>query len=406
MPVLKANGQPKRSSGKLVTIPATTWLDQNRAVEQMTWCPGEPMLICDRLVVDGGWIERKDVTCFNLYRPPRVEMGNAGKAGPWIEHAHKVYPDDAGHIIQWLAQRVQRPADKINHALVLGGATNIGKDSLLAPARHAVGPWNFHEVSPPDLLGKFNAYVKSVILRVSEGRDLGEFNRFSFYDHTKIYAAAPPEVLRVNEKHLREHYVFNCVGMILTTNHKTDGIYLPADDRRHYVAWSNLRKEDYTPGYWNELWNWYLAEGFQHVAAYLNELDLTDFDAKAPPLKTAAFWEIVSVGEAPEDDELKDVIAVMKTPNAVTINQLIAAATNTATAEWLMDRKNRRALPHRLERCGYVSVRNPEDNDDGRWRVGGIRQKIYTKVAFSPKERLLAAQKLKEECDAEQAKQS
>ena len=406
MPVLNANGQPKRSNGKLVTIPATTWLDQNRPVEQMTWCPGEPMLIRDRLVVDGGWIDRKEVTCFNLYRPPRIELGDAAKAGPWIEHAHKVYPDDAGHIIQWLAQRVQRPADKINHALVLGGAPNIGKDSLLAAGRHAVGPWNFHEVSPPDMLGKFNAYAKSVILRVSEGRDLGEFNRFSFYDHTKIYAAAPPEVLRVNEKHLREHYVFNCIGMVITTNHKTDGIYLPADDRRHYVAWSDLRKEDYPPGYWNALWSWYHAEGFRHVAAYLNELDLSGFDAKAPPLKTAAFWEIVSVGEAPEDDELKDVIAVMKMPKAVTINQLIAAATNAAAAEWLMDRKNRRALPHRLERCGYVSVRNPEDNDDGRWRVGGDRQKIYAKVALSPKERLLAAQKLKAVCDAEHAKRT
>ena len=28
-----------------------------------------------------------------------------------------------------------------------------------------------------------------------------------------------------------------------------------------------------------------------------------------------------------------------------------------------MNRKNRRAIPHRLERCGYVSVRNPESKD-------------------------------------------
>jgi hypothetical protein len=120
--VLNANGQPKRSGGKIVTVAPTTWLDQNRPVEQLTWCPGEPMLIPGRLVVDGGWIERKDVTCFNLYRPPRIEPGDAAKAGPWIEHAYKIYPDDAGHIIQRLAQRVQYPADKINHALVLGGA--------------------------------------------------------------------------------------------------------------------------------------------------------------------------------------------------------------------------------------------------------------------------------------------
>ena len=213
----------------------------------MTWCPGLPMLIPNRLVSDGGWMEREGVTCFNLYRPPRIKPGDATKAGPWIEHVHKVFDaDDANHIIKWLAHRVQRPGEKINHGLMLGGAMGIGKDTLLEPVKMAVGPWNFHEISPAHLLGRFNGFAKSVILRVNEARDLGEFNRFGFYDHTKIYTAAPPDVLRVDEKHLREHYVFNCLGFLITTNHKTDGIYLPADDRRHYVAWSNLTKDDFS----------------------------------------------------------------------------------------------------------------------------------------------------------------
>ena len=71
----------------------------------------------------------------------------------------------------------------------------------------------------------------------------------------KVYAAAPPDVLRVDEKNLREYNVLNCCGVIITTNHKTDGIYLPADDRRHYVAWSSLTKEDFTEGYWADLWS-------------------------------------------------------------------------------------------------------------------------------------------------------
>ena len=36
----------------------------------MTWAPGMPVLIPDRLVVDGGWIERSGVICLNLY--PRI----------------------------------------------------------------------------------------------------------------------------------------------------------------------------------------------------------------------------------------------------------------------------------------------------------------------------------------------
>jgi Family of unknown function (DUF5906) len=392
MSVLDPHGQPVRNvKREVITISPTHWLDQNRPVEQMTWCPGLPMLITNRRAVLGGWIERPDVTCFNLYRPPRLELGDASQAGPWLEHLHAVFnPDDATHILRWLAHRVQLPGQKINHALVLGGPQGIGKDTLLEPVKHAVGPWNFQEVSPVHLLGRFNGFVKPVILRVSEARDLGEINRFSFYDHTKVYTAAPPDVLRVDEKHLREHYVFNCLGFIITTNHKTDGIYLPADDRRHYVAWSPRTKDEFTSEYWNRLWGWYLTGGFRHVAAYLGQLDLTDFDSKAPPAKTAAFWDIVAANNAPEDAELADVLDTLGNPDAVTLEQLIEQAVGRDAADWLLDRKNRRAIPHRMERCGYVPVRNP-DADDGLWKVVGKRQTVYAKATLAPREQIAAA---------------
>jgi hypothetical protein len=394
IPVLKSNGQPKLKNGKPVLIHATTWLDRNRPVEQLTWCPGLPMLISDRLVVNGGWIERKGVTSFNLYRPPRIKLGDAGQAGPWIEHVHKVFvPKDADHCIRWLAHRVQLPEQKINHGLVLGGAPGVGKDSLLAPVREAIGPWNFADISPTHLLESFNSFAKSVILRVNEARDLGDVNRFSFYDRTKIYTAAPPEVLRINEKHLREYYVFNVVGFIVTTNHKTDGIYLPADDRRHFVAWSERTKDDFAPDYWNRLWSWYQREGgFGHVAAYLSELDISSFDPSAPPPKTPAFWDIVSASSAPEDAELADVLDAFGNPDAVTLLQLIAKATGE-TSEWLMNRKNRRAIPHRMERCGYVPVMNPT-RDTGLWVINGVRQVIYARAALSREEQVHAARRL------------
>jgi hypothetical protein len=394
MPILTKAGKPKLDgNGEPLTMRPSTWLDRNRPVEQMTWAPGMPMLIPGRLVIDGGWIDRKDVTCFNLYRPPRVKPGDASNAGPWIEHTRRVFPADADYIIKWLAHRVQHPDEKINHGLVLGGEQGIGKDTLLEPVKHAVGPWNFHEVSPTHLLGRFNSFAKSVILRVNEARDLGEVDRFKFYDHTKIYTAAPPDVLRVDEKHLREHYVFNVIGFIITTNYKTDGIYLPADDRRHYVAWSNSTKDDFAPDYWNGLWRWYHQEnGFGHVAAYLCELDLVDFDPKAPPAKTPAFWDIVAANNSPEDAELADVLEALDDPDAVTLLQLIEKAQG-GTTDWLMDRRNRRAIPHRMERCGYSPVRNPTAAD-GLWKLKGGRQVIYARTTLSHDERVRAAREL------------
>ena len=62
IPALTRAGKPKKNKdGDPVYISATSWLDNNRAVTQMTWCPGFPMLIPDRMVVDGGWIERDGV---------------------------------------------------------------------------------------------------------------------------------------------------------------------------------------------------------------------------------------------------------------------------------------------------------------------------------------------------------
>jgi hypothetical protein len=395
IPLFNRDGTPKldQKSGKQQTITAHLWLDQNRHVEQMTWAPGLPLLIPNRLISEGGWLEREGVACFNLYRPPNTRLGNPAEALRWLDHVRKVYDESAGHIVNWLAHRVQHPGVKINHALVLGGNQGIGKDTLLDPAKHAVGPWNFSEVSPQQLLGRFNGFLKSVILRVSEARDLGETNRYSFYDHMKAYTAAPPDVLRVDEKFMNEHSILNCCGVIITTNHKSDGIYLPADDRRHYVAWSELSKDDFTPTYWKELWGWYDAGGYGHVAAYLRALDISGFDAKAPPPKTTAFWAIVDASRAPEEAELADVLDRLANPDATTVDQLSAKATGDFRM-WITDRKNRRSIPHRLEKCGYIPVRN-SGAQDGLWVINGSRQVVYARKDLPLSAQFNAAELLK-----------
>ena len=206
------------------------------------------------------------------------------------------------------------------------GAQGIGKDTLIEPIKHAVGPWNFQEVSPINVMGRFDGFLRSVVLRVSEARDMGEVNRYQFYDHMKSYLAAPPDVLRVDEKNLREYSILNCCGVILTSNYKSDGIYLPADDRRHFVAWSEYTQSDFSEGYWNSLWHWYAHGGLGNVAAYLSELDITAFDPKAPPPKTPAFWAIVDASRAPEEAEIADVLDLMGNPPAITLAQLTAKA--------------------------------------------------------------------------------
>jgi Family of unknown function (DUF5906) len=386
--MLDANGQPVTKGGKVKMVKPSRWLDLNRPVEQMTWIPGMPAIIHDRLVVDGGWIDRPGVQCLNLYRPPRLKLGIAAEAKPWIEHVHKLYPQEAEHIITWLAQRVQSPEIKINHGLVFGGEEGIGKDTLLEPVKRAIGPWNFHEVSPTQMMGSFNGFVKSTILRINKARDLGETDRFKFYDHLKVYAAAPPDVLRINEKFLREYYMFNCLGIVISTNYRSDGIYLAEQDRRHFVAWSELTKADFTADYFNALWDWYDAGGAGHVGAYLTELDLSDFNPKRPPPRTDAWCTIVEDHRDPGEDELLDAIDKLGNPDALIVADLIEAAPGL---DWLHSKP--RLVRHQLERCNYNRVNNP-DRKKAIWKIKDRRVAIYARRGLTATEQLRAARKL------------
>jgi hypothetical protein len=410
IPLFKTDGTPLLDAdGKQEKMTPSFWLDKHQPVEQMTWAPGFPTMIKDKLVADGGWIDRSGMTCLNLYRPPTIKMGNAAGAKRWVDLVKQVYPDDYKHIIAFCAQRVQHPEIKINHGLVLGGVPGIGKDTILEAVKHAVGPWNFSEVSPMKLFGAFNPHLKSVILRISEAHDLGDVNRYTYYERTKTLKAAPPDVLECNEKNLREHKVFNVCGVIETTNHLTDGLYLPPDDRRHYVAWSDLTEKSFSKVFWDEFWHWYSTGGLEDIAAYLNELDLTDFNPKAPPLKTKAFWTIVDANRAPEEGELADAIdklgeaassGKIKRPEAVTLDALIRISSDDF-GTWLNDRKNRRAIPHRLATVGYIAVRN-SDAKDSLWKIGERRQVVYVKSELSLANQIKAARELVKEVNNEE----
>jgi hypothetical protein len=192
--------------------------------------------------------------------------------------------------------------------------------------RRAVGAWNFADISPQALLGNFNEFVRSVVLRISEGKDLGEFDRFKFYEATKTLMAAPPDTLRCNPKYVKPYYVLNVAGVIVTTNHKVGGLYLPVDDRRHFVAWSTKEMSDFAPAYWGKYWARLNAGGADAVAKHLRTLDLKGFDPKAPPKHTQAFLEMVDAMRSEEESDMDDAIESLGNPKALMIADLIGNA--------------------------------------------------------------------------------
>jgi len=391
MPLLDANGNPiKNTQGKVVMTKATVRLAKERSIESFTWDPGMPEFIPGYVVVDGGYIAKPGATTYNFYRPPpNIKLGDPAQATRWVEHWHAIYPNDADYCIDWLSCRVQRPGVKINHALVLGGAPKIGKDTLLEAIVYTLGPWNVKNIKLNHLVSRNNEFLKALIVRLSEARDVGEHGAADLYrlnDHMKDMLATPPDTIRVNEKYINEYYILNRAGMIITTNYR-DALKLPAGDRRHYVTFSERRSEEFSAEYWNEFWTWYEAGGFAHVAALLYQRDLSGFDPKAEPPKTPAFRYMVTASRGAGYNELADAIDALGNPQALTINELMVKAPGL---EWLRDVPKRGALTHRITDCNYVAIDNPTAKD-GLWKINDRRQTVYVHLDVPPDQRIDAA---------------
>jgi len=222
--------------------------------------------------------------------------------------------------------------------------------------------------------------LRQVITRISEVHDLGT-QRFKFYDTTKDWAASPPETLLVADKNVKAHRIQNVVLPIYSTNHKTDGVYLPDEDRRHYVARSPRSRADFQQPYWRNYWDQWGYEierdderkdefwrGYwhhiklgadYHVVAYLSQPELIEgFNPGATPPHTPAWHEIVAANRNPQDAELLDVLEAMgepwwndPKPDAVTIAQIIAQPEcPQAIIDFFRDPKNSRAWRRERQR--------------------------------------------------------
>lgn len=353
-----------------------------RPVHKMTWAPGYPERFQIR-DIDPTDERGSDSWLYNKYQPPRAPT-KQGDVTLWLNLLRALYPDDFDHIVHYFADAVQFPQHKCNHALVLGsGVHGIGKDTLLAPVRNAVGERNFWSIKPNDIVGTYNPWVATRILQVSESRDLGDqghggVSRYELYERCKDLCAAPPTMLTCNDKYIAQHPVLNVLRLVLTTNHMVDGIYLPPEDRRHYCAWSDAEKMDEDTA--TALWEWYAAGGMDYVAHYLANLDLsaTDFNRAAPPRQTPWWHQLVEGGRPAEDDRFSDALDKLQRPEWVTPAQ-IAAAGGLELAGWMAAQGNKKKVEREMDRAGYRRFPNPHDKR-GRWFVEGAQTPVYRRM--------------------------
>jgi len=168
-------------------------------------------------------------------------------------------------------------------------------------------------------------------------------------------------------------------GVIITTNHLASGIYIPPDDRRYDVIEAatmhemGLVDESVRREYFIDLWEWFLAGGSSHIAAYLHERDLSNFSASNGQRKTDAHRAVVAGGMT-GDQWLDDILDELGDPIGVRADWIITKA--VAAGE--KDADVKRKLGNAIGRVGYTLFKN-KAMKDGRWKIGGKKVTVYVK---------------------------
>lgn len=371
------------SGGMPKTMKASKWLARNTGVHQRTWWPGMPEIIADYVIRDGEMIEVAGQRVLNTYRAPTPPMGNPADVSPWLDHAAMLYPDHWVTLIRWMAFVAQNPTRKVNWAMVLGGGSRIGKDTILAPLERAVGRWNRSSESPETILtSQFNEYLQCRYLIINEMKDTGQGSAFQLYNRLKTIIAAPPATHKINPKGLPPYIIPNLNATVMTTNYQVGGMYLPADDGRHLVLWSTVTRAKIDDSHFDRLWGWLNNGGMENCAAYLMALDVSDFNPSTPPEKTMAFWDMVESGQSSETSDLSDIIAKVS-GDTFTIEQLAGVAlmefNHGGMADWLKNNANGTKIKRALADLGCVKYPNPSDTQRGRWYVNGRYVTLYHK---------------------------
>jgi len=291
--------------GKNPKVEAGVSFDEHREAEgaltlvSVTYAAGEPVTTArDGEMYGNKWCDARPVCV-------------AGDVSMWLAHVKRLVPIsfERSHLLDVLAHKVQFPAHKINHAILLGGHPGSGKDLLFKPFLWAIGgkaQTNCKPVKSEELMSPWGYALECEVMYVIELRQSDAKDRRALENILKPVIAAPPEFLSVNRKGLHPYQALNRVLLVAQSNERA-AISLPSEDRRWFCMWAEAPAM--TPEEISTLLNWYDHRGgLSAVGAWLHARDVSAFSPGAPPPMTEAKAILVEQGRSGAEGWLVDQI--------------------------------------------------------------------------------------------------
>jgi hypothetical protein len=263
------------------------------------------------------------------------------------------------HLLDCLAHAVQKPGEKIKHALLTIGAQGTGKSFIGNLVGQIMGTENMWIAESHDLNDGWTASMAN--RQVLSLEELGIFEKRETYESLKRWIS--DEVVTVNEKHVPK-YPARTPRLILAFSNHQAPTALQEGDRRWWISRSPAEPKE--PNYYERLF----GEGLKQVPAFLQFLldrDVSHFKPSAPPPLTAAKLDIISWSRPAVEQEME---IMMKQATYPFTRDLVVA--ETVREEIATRQKGRwpslREVTDALKALGAVQVRQVRHSKSERLR--------------------------------------
>lgn len=234
----------------------------------------------------------------NLWRPPVWEVQkDAPEPKLFIDHLDYLFDGDdtaVGHVLDYLAHMIQRPWERVGHALLITSeAKGIGKSTLGNIVRRLVGEQNSRVAQTKDLKGQFDGWlVGKLVIQVDEVYEAGNWDLAN-----KLKPLITERTVSVNVKYGPQMEIENYARFIMFSNH-TAPLSIEEGDRRYFVV--NSKAQPREGEYYEEL-NQFIesAEGMNAIYSFLMRRNIETFSPHRRPPMTEAKRTVIEVSGNP-----------------------------------------------------------------------------------------------------------
>lgn len=255
-----------------------------------------------------GWApicERDGALALNLWRAPaHPRPTKETEPAPFQELLKHLLDDDEAacqHVTRFFAHAVQKPGERINHALLITSSQQgVGKSTLARLLEKLVGKQNAGPVQTRDLKSNFDgAIINKLVATIDEVYEAGNFG---LADKMKSYITE--DEISVNLKGLPEFKAENYTRWVLFSNNPAP-LPLEENDRRFWVWASKAKRLPQDQGQKiNDMIHDANAMGCLYW--WLMAYDLDGFNPKAPPPMTPGKQDLIGNSTHPITSTLSD----------------------------------------------------------------------------------------------------